>query len=184
MSMLYNDMIWWYEMETEYQQFNGSFCLSNSNGKRRLFISIKNLDISFKIFVSANRRFILVKRLVLASGLRRSFRSWYRDMFREHGLHLRLLDWRMKNDNSAMISRVPLFLVEHPAQIRCRMLLLLAYPSFATETWFYWVVEFMFLVDLPLLHPIASWSENREHLGSGWLIGFEAFPPIPLGTFS
>ena len=86
-------------MVTEYQHFmNGSlFCLSNtnSNGKRRLFISTKNLDISFKIFVSVNRRFILVKRLVLASGLWRSFRSWYRDMFREHGLHLRLLGWRM-----------------------------------------------------------------------------------------
>ena len=65
MSMLYNDMIWWYEIETEYQQFNGSFCLSNSNGKRRLFISTKNLDTSFKIFVLVIRRFILVKRLVL-----------------------------------------------------------------------------------------------------------------------
>ena len=112
-------------MVTEHQQFNGSFCVSI--GKRRLFISTKNLDISFRMFVSVNRKSILVKRLVLAAGMKRSLRSRYRGHVLRTWTSSSIIG--LKNGNSVMISSVPLSLVlEHPAQIRCKILLLLAYP--------------------------------------------------------
>ena len=115
--MFYNGVIWWMMV------WNGNrtstvqwFLLCLYWETSFIFISTKNLDISFRMFVSVNKKSILVKRLVLAAGLKRSLRSWYRG-------HIFWEQWTwnsssiigLKNGNSVMISRVPVS--EHPAQI-------------------------------------------------------------------